>query len=136
MFDDPAARKFLKSLLFSGCPMPKLEKGKGKKRAASVPAASVATAMDHGVEEMVALPASSGSRQSINVQVPTAILRNLQTYLEYVHAVRAEDSQPAKDSVEPAHDHGVGRAPGHGPRCGTARAELCVLRLTTLMIFS
>ena len=62
MFDDPAARKFLKSLLFSGCPMPKLEKGKGKKRAASVPAASVATAMDHGVEEMVALPASSGSR--------------------------------------------------------------------------
>jgi hypothetical protein len=95
MFDDPAC-KFLKSLLFSGgCPMPKLEKGKGKKRAASVPAASVATAMDHGVEEIVALPASSGSRQSINVQVPTAILRNLQTYLEYVHAVRAEDSQPA-----------------------------------------
>ena len=95
MFDDPAASKFLKFLLFSGCPMPKLEKGKGKKRAASVPAASVATAIDHGVEEMVALPASSGSRQSINVQVPTAILRNLQTYLEYVHAVRAEDSQPA-----------------------------------------
>ena len=45
-FDDAAASKFLKSPLFSGCPMPKLEKGKGKKRAACVPAASVATAVD------------------------------------------------------------------------------------------
>ena len=35
---------------------------KGKNRAASVPAASVATAMDLGDEEVVALPVSSGSR--------------------------------------------------------------------------
>ena len=66
--------------------------------AASVPAASVATAMDLGYEEVVALPVSSDSRQSVNVQLPTAILRNLQAYSEYVHAVRAEDSQPVEDS--------------------------------------
>ena len=72
---------------------------KGKNRAASVPAASVATAMDLGDKEVVALPVSRGSRQSVNVELPTAILRNLlEAYLEYVHAVRAEDSQPAEDS--------------------------------------
>ena len=32
------------------------------------------------------------------MELPTAILRNLQAYLEYVHAVRAEESQPAEDS--------------------------------------
>ena len=64
---------------------------KGKNRAASVPAASVATAMDLGDEEVVALPVSIGSRQSVNVQLPTAILRNFQAYSEYVHAVRAEE---------------------------------------------
>ena len=32
------------------------------------------------------------------MELPTAILRNLQAYLEYVHAVRAEDTQPAEDS--------------------------------------
>lgn len=47
--------------------------------------------MDLGDEEVVALPVSSGSRQSVNVQLPTAILRNLQAYSEYVHAVRAEE---------------------------------------------
>ena len=45
--------------------------------------------MDLGYEEVVALPVSSDSRQSVNVQLPTAILRNLQAYLEYVHAARA-----------------------------------------------
>ena len=59
---------------------------KGKNRATSVPAPSVA------------LPVSRGSRQSANVELPTAIPRNLQAYLEYVHAVRAEESQPAEDS--------------------------------------
>ena len=55
--------------------------------------------MDLGDEEVVALPVSSGSRQSVNVELPTAILRNLlEAYLEYVYAVRAEDSQPAEDS--------------------------------------
>ena len=54
--------------------------------------------MDLGYEEVVALPVSRGSRQSVNVELPTAILRNLQAYLEYVHAVRAEDTQPAEDS--------------------------------------
>ena len=49
-------------------------------------------------EEVVALPVSRGSRQSVNVELPTAILRNLQAYLEYVHAVRAEDTQPTEDS--------------------------------------
>ncbi len=32
--------------------------------------------MDLGDEEVVALPVSSGSRQSVNVQLPMAILRN------------------------------------------------------------
>ena len=50
---------------------------KGKERVASVPAASVATAMDLGDEKVVALPVSSGSRQSANVQLPTAIFCNL-----------------------------------------------------------
>ena len=54
--------------------------------------------MDLGYEELVALPVSRGSRQSVNVELPTAILRNLQAYLEYVHTVRAEDTQPAEDS--------------------------------------
>jgi hypothetical protein len=55
--------------------------------------------MDLGYEKVVALPVSRGSRQSVNVELPTAILRNLlEAYLEYVHAVRAEDSQPAEDS--------------------------------------
>ena len=47
----------------------------------------------------MALPVSRGSRQSVNVELPTAILRNLQAYLEYVHAVRAEDTQPAEGSL-------------------------------------
>ena len=54
--------------------------------------------MDLGYEEAVALPVSRGSRQSVNVVLPTAVLCNLQAYLESVHAVRAEDSQPAEDS--------------------------------------
>ena len=67
--------------------------------AASVPAASVATAMDLGYEEVVAQPVSRGSRQLVNVELPTAILRNLlETTLEFVHAVRAEKKQPAEDS--------------------------------------
>ena len=72
---------------------------KGNKREASVPVVSVATAMDLGYEEVVALPVSRGSRQSVNVELPTAILHNLlEAYSEYVHAMRAEDSQPAEDS--------------------------------------
>ena len=89
-----------KILPMTGRMWPGLVKGRlrPQNRAASVPAASVATAMDLGYEEVVALPVSRGSRQSVNVELPTAILRNLQAYLEYVHAVRAEDTQPAEDS--------------------------------------
>ena len=55
--------------------------------------------MDLGYEEVVALPVSRGSRQSVNMELPTAILRDLlEAYSEYVHAVRAEDGQPAEDS--------------------------------------
>ena len=55
--------------------------------------------MDFGHEEALALPVSRDSRQSVNVELPTAILRNLlEAYLGYVHAVRAEDNQPAEDS--------------------------------------
>jgi hypothetical protein len=44
--------------MFSGCTnWPRLDKGKGKKRAAGVPAASVATAVDLGGEEGGAPPA-------------------------------------------------------------------------------
>jgi hypothetical protein len=34
-----------------------------------------------------------GSRQSINVQLPTAILKNWTAYLAYVGDIRAEDSE-------------------------------------------
>ena len=48
-FDDVAATEFLMHPLFSGCTnWPRLEEGKGKKRAAGVPAASVTTAVDLG----------------------------------------------------------------------------------------
>ena len=97
---------------------------KGKNRAASVPAASVATAMDLGYEEVVALPVSSGSRQSVNVQLPTAILRNLQAYLEYVHAARAGvadgaygGSRPGKVPGGGSYTHG-GARPGEVPGGG------------------
>ena len=39
------------------------------------------------------LPTTKGSRQSIAVQLPTAILRNLSVYLEYIHAVRADEKE-------------------------------------------
>jgi hypothetical protein len=53
-----AAFKFLMYPLFSGYTnWPRLEKGKGKKRAAGVPVASVATAVDLGDEEGGELPA-------------------------------------------------------------------------------
>jgi len=39
------------------------------------------------------LPSVKGSRQSINVQLPTALLRNCSAYLEYMDAVRV-DSDP------------------------------------------
>jgi hypothetical protein len=46
-FDDAAATKFLTHPFFSGCiNWPRLEKGKGKKRAAGLPAVSVATAVN------------------------------------------------------------------------------------------
>jgi hypothetical protein len=48
-FDDATATKFLIHPLFNGCTnWPRLEKGKGEERAASVPATSVATALDLG----------------------------------------------------------------------------------------
>ena len=47
---------------------------KGKNRAASVPAASVATAMDLGYEEVVALPVSSDSRHVLAEQVLEQVL--------------------------------------------------------------
>jgi|AntAceMinimDraft_5_1070358.scaffolds.fasta_scaffold105706_1 hypothetical protein len=51
-FYDATATKFLMHPLFSGCiNWPRLEKGKGKKRAAGVPAASVATAVGPGGEK-------------------------------------------------------------------------------------
>ena len=57
-FDDATATKFLMHPTFSGCTYwPRLDKGKGKKRAAGVPAASVATAVGLGGEEGGAPPA-------------------------------------------------------------------------------
>jgi hypothetical protein len=51
-FDDATATRFFMNPLISGCTnRPRLEKGKGKKRAAGVPASSVATAVDLGGEE-------------------------------------------------------------------------------------
>ena len=52
MYDDATATKFLMRPLFSGCTnWPRLEIGKGKKRAAGAPAASAATAVELGGEE-------------------------------------------------------------------------------------
>jgi hypothetical protein len=49
--------------MFSGCTSwSRLEKGKGKKRAAGVPMASVATAVDLGGEEGGAPPAERSNR--------------------------------------------------------------------------
>ena len=61
-FNDVASIKFLTHPISSGCTnRPRLEKGKGnlkgKKRAAGVPTASVATAVDLGGEEGGAPPA-------------------------------------------------------------------------------
>jgi len=57
-FDDVPATKLLTHLIFSGCSnWPRLEKGKGKKRAAGMPAASVATAVGLRDEEGGAPPA-------------------------------------------------------------------------------
>jgi hypothetical protein len=57
-FDDATATKLLMLPLFSGCTnWPMLEKGKGKKRAAGVPAASLAAAVDLGGEKDGAPPA-------------------------------------------------------------------------------
>jgi hypothetical protein len=51
-FGTVTATKFLMHHLLSGCTnRPRLEKGMGKKRAAGVPAASVASAVDLGDEE-------------------------------------------------------------------------------------
>jgi hypothetical protein len=61
-FDDVTATKFLMHPMFSGCTnWSRLERGKGKKRAAGVPAASVATALDLGGEEGGAPPAKSSN---------------------------------------------------------------------------
>jgi hypothetical protein len=42
---------------------------------------------------LVKLPATKGSWQSINVQLPTAILKNLPAYLAYVDGIRADESE-------------------------------------------
>jgi hypothetical protein len=64
-FGDATATKFLMHPLFSGCAnWPRLEKGKGKKRAAGVPAAPVATAVDLGDEEGIAHPANRSNSSS------------------------------------------------------------------------
>jgi hypothetical protein len=57
--------------------------------------------MDLGYEEVVALPVSSDSRQSVNVELPTAILRNLQTYLEYVHETKCTLLYAKRHSAQP-----------------------------------
>jgi hypothetical protein len=57
-FGDVTATKLLMHPMFSGCTnWPRLEKDKGKKRAAGVPAALVATAVGLGGEEGGAPPA-------------------------------------------------------------------------------
>jgi hypothetical protein len=57
-FGDATATKLLMHLLFSSCTnWPRLEKGKGKQRAAGVPAASVASAVDLEGKEGSAPPA-------------------------------------------------------------------------------
>ena len=57
-FEDVTATELLMHLMFSGCSnWPRFEKGKGKKRAVGVPAASVATAVDLGGKEGGAPPA-------------------------------------------------------------------------------
>jgi hypothetical protein len=62
-FNDVTATKLLMHPLFSGCTnWFRLEKGKGKERAAGVPAASVTTAVDLGGGESGAPPAKRPNR--------------------------------------------------------------------------
>jgi hypothetical protein len=64
-FDDAMATKFLMHPFFSHCTnWPRLEKGKDKKRAAGVPAASVAAAVDLGGEKGGA-PSAKRSKSSL-----------------------------------------------------------------------
>jgi len=74
--------------------------------------------MDLGYEEVVALPVSSDSRQSVNVQLPTAILRNLQAYLEYVHAARAGVADGAYGGARPGEVPGGGSCSSSSALCG------------------
>jgi hypothetical protein len=63
---DVTAIKFLMHPLFSGCTnWPRLEKDKGNKRAAGVPAASVATAVDLGGVESGHAPPAKRSNSSL-----------------------------------------------------------------------
>jgi hypothetical protein len=62
-FENVTATKLLMHSMFSGSTnWPRLEKAKGKKRAAGVPAASVATAVGLGGEEGGAPPAKRSNR--------------------------------------------------------------------------
>jgi hypothetical protein len=71
-FDDATATKLLIRSMFSGCTnWPRLEKGKGKKRAAGVPAASIATAVDLGGEEGGAPPAKRPNNSILEEAVYT-----------------------------------------------------------------
>jgi hypothetical protein len=62
-FDDVTAIELVMHPFFSGCAnWPRLKKGKGEKRAAGVPAASVATAVGLRDEEGGASPAKRSNR--------------------------------------------------------------------------
>jgi hypothetical protein len=66
-FGEVTATKFLMHLLFNDSTnLPRLEKGKGKKRAAGVPAASVVATVDLGVKESGAPPARRPSSMELH----------------------------------------------------------------------
>jgi hypothetical protein len=69
-FDDVTATKFLVHPFYSGCTnRPRLKEGNGKKRAAGLPAASVAAAVDFGDEEGDEPPAKRSNNSLIEEAV-------------------------------------------------------------------
>jgi hypothetical protein len=101
------ATKFLMRPLFSGCAnWPRLEKGKGKKHATGVPAASVATAVDLGDEEGGEPPARRSSSRLLEevVNAMDALAGGPRANAHYMKLHKEDDALRATSFVS-AQEH-------------------------------
>jgi hypothetical protein len=111
-FDDVTATKLLMHPMFSGCTnWPRLEKVKGKKRAAGVPAASVATTVDLLGEEGGASPAGRSNSSLLEEAM-------------YVTGALAGDPRANAHYME-LHNKNVAR---RATSCGSAQEHSCAVR--------